>query len=184
VRWSTTLATWTRREAVLVAALAVAAGAAALAGPPHAPWLVVAGVAVAAVGAVARGVTAVARARLEGRVERAEWMRRLRVPVAPVGEVDPTLVGVDPAAQAILTGGPVPAYVGREVDAVAREAVAAGLRGAGPWLVAVVGPPRPGSRGRCSRRCAGVLRTAGCRWSRQPTVRRCTGCWCQAKTCG
>ena len=33
MRWSTTLAAWTRREAVLVAALAVAAGVAALAKP-------------------------------------------------------------------------------------------------------------------------------------------------------
>ncbi len=108
--------------------LAVAAGVAALAGPLHAPWLVVAGAAVGAAGALARGVIAVGRARLEGRRERAEWMRSLRVAVAPVGEIDPTLVGVDPAAQTILPGGQVPAYIGRDVDAVLREAVTAGLR--------------------------------------------------------
>jgi tetratricopeptide (TPR) repeat protein len=144
VRWSTTVAAWTRREAVLVAALAVAAGVAALAAPLHAPWLVVAGAAVGAAGALARGVIAVAGAHLEGRQERAELARRLQVPVAPVGEIDPTLVGVDPAAQTILPGGRVPAYVGRAVDAVVREAVTAGLRGAGPWLVVVIGPSKAG----------------------------------------
>jgi tetratricopeptide (TPR) repeat protein len=144
VRWSTTLAAWTRREAVLVAALAVAAGVVALAGPLHAPWLVVAGAAVGVAGALARGVIAVGRARLEGRRERAESVRRLRVAVAPVGEIDPTMVGVDPAAQTVLPGGRVPAYVVRDVDAVLREAVAAGLRGAGPWLLVVIGPAKAG----------------------------------------
>jgi len=144
VRWSTTLAAWTRREAMLVAALAVAAGIVALAGPLHAPWLVLAGAAIGAAGALARGVIAVRRARLEGRQERAEAGRRLRVGVAPVGQIDPTLVGVDPAVQTILPGGRVPAYVGRNVDAVLREAVAAGLRGAGPWLLVVIGPAKAG----------------------------------------
>ena len=157
MRWSTTLAAWTRREAVLVAALAVAAGVAALAKPLHAPWLVVAGAAVGAAGALARGVIAVRRARLEGRRERAESVRRLRVAVAPVGEIDPTMVGVDPAAQTILPGGQVPAYVGRGVDAVLREAVAAGLRGAGPWLLVVFGPAKAGKSRtmlEALRRCA------------------------------
>jgi tetratricopeptide (TPR) repeat protein len=156
VRWSTTLAAWTRREAV-VAALAVAAGVAALAKPLHAPWLVVAGAAIGAAGALVRGVIAVGRARLEGRRERAESVRRLRVAVAPVGEIDPTMVGVDPAAQTILPGGQVPAYVGRDVDAVMREAVAAGLQGAGPWLLVVIGPAKAGKSRtllEALRRCA------------------------------
>ena len=144
MRWSTTLAAWTRREAVLVAALAVTAGAVALAKPLHSPWLVVAGAAVGAAGALARVVIAVGRVRLESRRERAESVRRLRVAVAPVGEIDPRMIGVDPAAQAILPGGQVPAYVGRDVDTVLREAVVAGLEGAGPWLVVVLGPAKAG----------------------------------------
>jgi hypothetical protein len=157
VRWSTTLAAWTRREAVLVAALAVAAGVAALAKPLNAPWLVVAGVAVAAAGALARGVIAVRRAQLERLRELRELKRRIRVPVAPVGEIDPTMVGVDPAAQTILPGGQVPAYVGREVDAVLREAVAAGLQGVGRWLLVVIGPAKAGKSRtllEALRRCA------------------------------
>ena len=157
VRWSTTVAAWTRREAVLVAVLAVAAGVAALAKPLHTPWLVVAGVIVATAGALGRGLVAVGRARLEGRRERVESLRRLRVAVAPIAEIDPTLIGVDPAAQTILPGGRVPAYVERDVDAVLRDAVAAGLRGAGPWLLVVVGPSKVGkSRAlfEALRRCA------------------------------
>lgn len=50
MRWSATLGTWARREAVLVAALAVAVGIAVLAGPLHAPWLMVAGAVVALLG--------------------------------------------------------------------------------------------------------------------------------------
>jgi hypothetical protein len=126
MRWSTTLAAWTRREAVLVATVAVAAGVVALAKPLHAPWLFVAGAAVGVIGALVRWVIAVSRARLEGRQEKVESVRRLRVAVAPVGEIDPTVVGVDPAVQTILPGEQVPAYVGRDVDAVLQEAVAAG----------------------------------------------------------
>jgi hypothetical protein len=162
VRWSTTLGTWARREAVLVAALAVAAGVAALAEPLHAPWLVVAGAAVVAVGALARAGVAVGRGRLESLRERAQSMRSLRVAVAPVGEIDPTMVGVDPAAQAILPGGRVPAYVGRDVDAVLREAVAEGLRGTGPWLLVVIGPSKVGKSRTLFGRCVGVPRTACC----------------------
>src|SRR5262249_40685485 len=54
------------------------------------------------------------------------------------------LVGVDPAAQTILSGGLVPAYVRRNVDAELREAIGAELRGAGPWLVVVIGPTKVG----------------------------------------
>ncbi len=157
VRWSATLGAWTRREAVLVAVLAVAAGGVVLAEPLKAPWLVVAGVIVAGVGALARGVVAVGRARVEGRRERIESTRRLRVAVAPVGEIDPTVVGVDPAAQIILAGGRVPEYVECDVDARLRESVAAGLLGRGPWLVVVVGASKVGkSRAlfEALRRCA------------------------------
>jgi transposase InsO family protein len=43
MRWSTSLGAWARREAVLVAALAVATSVALLSKPLGAPWLAVAG---------------------------------------------------------------------------------------------------------------------------------------------
>jgi hypothetical protein len=158
VRWSATLGAWARREAVLVAALTLAAAAAALATPLNVPWLFVVGAVVAALGAVARGAIAVVRARLEGRRERAEFTRRLRVAVGPVYEIDPTAVGIDPAAQAVLAGGPVPAYVQRGVDALLTQSVTAAVQGRGPWLVVVMGASKVGkSRAlfEALRRCTG-----------------------------
>ncbi|MBV9163017.1 MAG: hypothetical protein JO281_16010 [Pseudonocardiales bacterium] len=128
----------------LVSCLAAAAAIALVAGPLGAAWLWVAGVIVAAVGALVRVVIAVQRARLEGKREKAEFGGRLRVAVAPIGEVNPTLVGVDPAAQTILSGGVVPDYVGRAADEAVRKAVAAALDGSGPWLLVVVGDSKVG----------------------------------------
>jgi tetratricopeptide (TPR) repeat protein len=99
---------------------------------------------IAAVGALVRVVIAVQRARLEGAREKAEFGGRLRVAVTAIGEVDPTLVGVDPAAQTILAGAVVPDYVGRVADEAVRTAVAAALGGSGPWLVVVVGGSKVG----------------------------------------
>jgi hypothetical protein len=152
---------WARREAALVAALAVAAAAAALAKPLDAAWLGLAGLVIAVVGALVRMLIAVNRARLEGRQERVELGRLLRAPVAPVGGIDPTVIGVDPAAQSILPGGRLPAYVERDAfDAGLREAVRAGLDGSGPWLLVVVGPSKVGkSRAlfEALRRCGGEV---------------------------
>ena len=145
VGWSATVGAWARREAVLVSCLAAAGAIVLLAGPLGVGWLRVAGVIVAVVGALARVVIAIQRARLEGAREKAESARRLRVPVAPIGEVDPTLIGVDRAAQRILAGGVVPEYVGRMVDDAVRAAVAAAaLEGSGPWLVVVAGRSKVG----------------------------------------
>ena len=135
---------WARRETVLLSCLAAAAAIALLAGPLGAAWLGVAGAIVAAAGALARVVIAVQRARLEGQRERADSACLLRVAVAPIGEVNPTLIGVDPAAQTILPGDVVPEYVGRVADDALREAVAAALDGSGRWLVVVVGRSKVG----------------------------------------
>ena len=92
-----------------------------------------------------RVVIAVQRARLEGQRERAESARLLRVAVAPIGEVNPTLIGVvDPAEQTILAGDVVPEYVGRAAAAMLREAVAAALDGSGCWVVVVVSRSKVG----------------------------------------
>ena len=86
---------WARREAVLVSFLAAATAMAGLAGLLRAPWLAGVGAIVAVVGAVVRAVIADQRDRLEGQREQAESARLLRVPVAPIGRIDPTLIGVD-----------------------------------------------------------------------------------------
>ena len=144
VGWSTTLGAWARREAVLVSFLLAAAAIAALAGPLGAAWLGIAGVGVAAVGALTRVVIAVQRTRLESARERAVSAHRFRVLPAPISEIDPTLIGVDPAAQTILAGGVVPEYIGRAVDGELRKAVQAALGGSGSWLVVVVGASKVG----------------------------------------
>ena len=148
---------WARREAVLVSFLVAATAMAGLAGLLRAPWLAGVGAIVAVMGAVVRAVIAVHRARLEGQREQAESARLLRVPVAPIGRIDPTLIGVDRAAQSVLAGDVVPEYVGRAVDAALREAVAAALDSSGPWLVVVDGGSKVGkSRAlfQALRRCA------------------------------
>jgi hypothetical protein len=57
----------------------------------------------------------------------------LQVPVGPISEIDPTMIGVDRAAQQVLPGGAIPAYVERGIDAELRGALegrcSAGVRG-------------------------------------------------------
>ncbi len=145
MRRSTTLGSWARRDAVLVSALAAGAAIAALAAPLGLPWLMLAGAIVAALGAIPRLVIAMRRALLEGRVERAQLARLLRVDAMAITEVDPTLIGVDRAAeQGILPGGGLPRYVRRAADDELRDAVAAALDGTGAWLVVVHGPSKVG----------------------------------------
>ncbi len=137
--------------------MAAATAIAALVGPLEAAWLRIAGVIVAAAGALARVVIAVQRARLEGEREHVAAAYRLRVPVAPIGKIDLTLIGVDPAAQTILAGKEVPAYVERTVDGQLQKAVEAALDSAGRWLVVVGGASKVGKSRtlfEALRRCA------------------------------
>ena len=139
---------WNRRQRVLAACFAAAVALTALAVPLKLLWLVVAGV-VAAVSAVAGLVISIERARLESKRERAELARRVKVPVAPITEINPTLIGVDPAATQTL-GGTEPEYVGREIDAELRGAIEAALTGAGSWMLI----PRTAAPARwCQPRC-------------------------------
>jgi hypothetical protein len=126
------------------ACLAAAAALAALAVPLKLPWLGVAGLVVAAVGAMASLVISTEQARLESKRERAELGRRVKVRVAPITEIDPTLIGVDPAATQTVLGGTVPEYVGREIDAELRGAIEAALSGAGSRMLVVVGASKVG----------------------------------------
>ncbi|HEX5925294.1 MAG TPA: hypothetical protein VFY45_15800, partial [Baekduia sp.] len=69
---------------------------------------------------------------------------RERAPERPVDLLDPTEIGVDPAAQTILAGDRVPAYVPRTIDDRLQGAVMAALAGNDPWLVVVTGPSKVG----------------------------------------
>ncbi|MGH2371288.1 MAG: hypothetical protein ACRDI2_24190, partial [Chloroflexota bacterium] len=153
-RW-TTLGAWARREAVLVSGLGAGTAIAALAVRFHVQWLVVVGVIVAAAGALARVLIAEQRTRIEAARERVESARLFRVPVAPVGEIDPTVIGVDYAAQTLISGGGHPDYVARLADDRLRSAVAAALDGTGPWIVVVTGHSKVGK----SRSLFEALRT-------------------------
>lgn len=144
MRWSVSVGAWTRWDTLLAAALAVGAGLAALSGPLTAPWLVTAGLVVATAGAAARLVVATGRARLEAGRERAEADRRLRVPVGLIGEIDPTMIGVDRAAQTVLVGGERPSYLPRTQDGVLRAGLEDALAGRGRWLIVAVGPSKVG----------------------------------------
>lgn len=144
MRWWTTAGAWARREAILVAGVGAGAAIVALGASLGTTWPSVVGLAIAAVGALAGMGIAVQRARTESTLERTESERRLRVPVAPVAEVDPLHIGVDRAEQSILPGEGTPMYVARDADARLRDAVAAGVAGSGPWIVVVHGPSKVG----------------------------------------
>ena len=122
--------------------------------------------AVAALCAMAGLVIDLARARLERQRERAEPQRLLRVPVAPIDEVDPTLIGVDPAAGTALGGAALPDYLSRSVDAQLTDGIQKALAGQGPWLVVAVGESKVGK----SRTLFEALRRCASRWDRLKLV--------------
>ena len=144
MRWSVSVGAWTRWDTLLAAAAAVAAAAAAFSEPLGIGWLKTAGVIVAAVFAVALLVVKVGKARVEAGRERAEADRRLRVPVAPISEIDLHLIGVDRAAQTVLAGGERPTYLPRTQDGVLRAGIVEALGGRGRWLIVAVGPSKVG----------------------------------------
>ena len=107
-------------------------------------WMRIVGLAVALLGALVRGLTAIRRSHIEHEREAAELGRRTHVPISPIAMVNPTEVGVDAAIQTILPGEEVPEYVAREVDGDLREAVRAALDGSGRWIVIAVGQSKVG----------------------------------------
>jgi len=145
VSGNVTLRALARREAVLLACLSVAAALVALGRAIEAQWLVVAGLGLALLGALARGAVAIWRTVLDKRQEVAEAERRRRVPVQRVGAVDPTDAGVDAAApQEFLPGEEVPDYLPREADAEIRRAIEDAIDGNGRWIVVLVGRSKVG----------------------------------------
>jgi hypothetical protein len=108
-----TVAGWARREAVLVTSLGIGAAAAGLGRVLGIRWLVIAGGVVALVGAILRTIIALRRSQLEEAGEQVALEMRFRVPIRAATEIDPTEIGIDPAAQTILRGGRIPEYVSR-----------------------------------------------------------------------
>jgi tetratricopeptide (TPR) repeat protein len=108
-------------------------------------WLVGAGLVVAVVGGTVRLLLVRGKAGTEANIEALERRRLTRVPVAGLGEVEPTKVGVDAAPnQSILPGGKIPQYVPRNVDGALDDAVMRAFDGSGPWIVVAVGSSKVG----------------------------------------
>jgi hypothetical protein len=106
-------------------------------------WLYVAlGVAVVALAAI--GVMAVGQSRLERKREQFRLKGLLLAPFATLGEIDPTQIGVDAAAQTVLEGDEVPEYLPRKADDELRIAVRAALDDGRRWIVVAVGPSKTG----------------------------------------
>ncbi len=144
MRWSATLGAWARREALLTSTLGAGAALVVLSEPLDQPWLVAAGAGVAAAGAVVSLGFRFAQGRLAGRRERTESLRLLRAPVGAITEVDPTAIGVDPAAQDLLVGDRLPRYIPRGVDDRLCSAIEAAVEGRGGFLVVVMGESKIG----------------------------------------
>ena len=143
--WSSaTVGTWVRRERVLAAVVATAAAVAALAPALGTPWLLLVALAIACVGSASRIAMAIGQGRLERAQEHSALAQRVRVPIAAVSAVDPTEIGVDPAAQIVLRGGTTPDYVGRSVDEALSRAIDDALTGSDRWLIVVTGPSKVG----------------------------------------
>jgi tetratricopeptide (TPR) repeat protein len=143
-RTSMTLGAWARREAVLLALLGIGAALGALGKLLGSRGLMIVGVTVALIGAIVRTGIAIRRAQLESERERVVLDRRLRVPIETVSQIDPTNIGVDPAAQTVLAGAELPEYVPRQADDELRAAINDALEREGRWLVILHGPSKVG----------------------------------------
>jgi len=139
-----TVGKWTRLQSIWAAVFTVGAAGAELSGPLGQKWLTLAGCIAAVVGAIGSVVFLTGRSRIEGLVEDVELVRRLRIPVTAVADLDPCDIGVAPAASTAESTERVPTYVVRLAD----EAIASALRdaalGVGKWLVVVEGPSKVG----------------------------------------
>lgn len=138
---------WSRRGRKLAAWTAVAVAAGAAARLLGAPWLLSAVVPAVLVlaGLVAQAVSIGRQSAIEQEQQDSEFALRTHVPPwTPVDDVDPTMIGVDAAAQSILPGEEVPEYVVRDIDAQLSDAIADGRTGDGPWLVVVSGASKVG----------------------------------------
>jgi tetratricopeptide (TPR) repeat protein len=144
VKRSSTVGAWVRREQLLIAVLGLAAAAAALANPLGVHWLLIVALGIAVLGAIARVVVVIEQDRVARVRETKGLERRLRVPAAPVSEVNPQRVGVDPAAQTVLPGGSIPQYSPRLVDETIRRAIEDAVDGGDLWIIAVSGPSKAG----------------------------------------
>ena len=144
MRRSVTLGSWERRGRLVVSCAAVLSSAVAVLAVALNEQLLLVAAILTLLGALAQALILARSERLAQAQDEALLERRLRVPVARVDAIDPTAVGVDPAAQSLLDGGEVPRYLPRDVDARLREAILAALADEGPWLVVLTGPSKVG----------------------------------------
>lgn len=144
MRRSVTLGNWERRGRLVVSCAAVLSSAVAVLAVVLNQRLLLVTAILTLLGASAQALILARSERLAQAQDEVLLERRLRVPVAQVDAIDPTAVGVDPAAQSLLDGGEVPCYLPRDVDARLREAILAAVAGEGPWLVVLTGPSKVG----------------------------------------
>jgi cellulose synthase operon protein C len=144
VKLSSTVGAWVRRERVLASIVTAAAAVAALSPVLGLTWLLFVALAIGAVTGAARIAMAIGQGRLEHAQEQSELGRRLRVPIAAVTDVDPTEIGVDPAAQTVFDGDETPEYLVRTVDDALMGAIHAAVSGSDRWLIVVSGPSKVG----------------------------------------
>jgi tetratricopeptide (TPR) repeat protein len=144
MRRSVTLGSWERRGRLVASCAAVLSSAVAVLAVVLNQRLLLVAAIVTLLGASAQALILARSERLAQAQDEALLERRLRVPVARVDAIDPTAVGVDPAAQSLLDGGEVPRYLPRDVDARLREAILAAVAGEGPWLVVLTGASKVG----------------------------------------
>jgi tetratricopeptide (TPR) repeat protein len=144
MRRAVTLASLDRRERLLVSCTAVVSSAVAVVALALNERLLLVAAIVALVGASAEMLILARSGRLQREQDEDLLRRRLRVPVRVVDEIDPTAIGVDPAAQSLLGGGEVPRYLPRDVDVGLCEAITAAVTGDGPWLIVLSGRSKVG----------------------------------------
>jgi uncharacterized protein len=140
-----TVNAWRRRREFSAALLGAGGSAAVIFGILGWPIAVIASLTVAIVGAVLPVVIAFGLRRAEARHEAFELDDQLRAPIAPVGEIDPLEIGVDPAArEETHLDTDLPEYLRRNADGELDEALREALEGSGRWIVVVHGLSKVG----------------------------------------
>lgn len=144
-RKTLTAAALARREAFLVVVIGILTVSVTAITPLHHAVYYIAAVAILGLSVTTRLLLQRRRLVIEDEQESAKLSGRTRVPIESVAKVDPADLGIDPATQTILAGGPLPVYVPREIDSTLEHAIQSGLQGdmRHPIVIAV-GKPKAG----------------------------------------
>lgn len=140
-----TAGAWRRWKEFATALLGAAGSLAVFFGILGEPIAPLASLVVAIAGATIPLVIAFGLRSAEARQEAFERDSRFLAPIAPVGEIDPIEIGVDPAArEETHLDTDVPEYVPRNADEELDEALQRALDGRGRWIVVVHGLSKVG----------------------------------------